>query len=390
MIAFRLAIKNLIGAGLRTWLTVFVLSLSYVIIIWYSGIIEGWNRQARRDTIDWQVGGGQYWQRNYDPYDPFTITESHGKIPLEFHTLINKGELTPLLLSQGTIYPEGRMQSVMIKGIEPEQNILKIPSHILKNGEDFIPALIGKRMASSTYLKTGDYVTLRWRDVNGTFDAGDAKIVGIFNSTVPMIDNGQIWVPLQKLQKMTQMEDQATLMVTSANFEENLQVKNWEFKDHAFLFQDLDRIIKSKNIGGMVLYIILLLLALLAIFDTQVLSVFRRQKEIGTDIALGMTRGQVIRLFTVEGAMHGVLAAIMGAVYGIPFLYYQAVKGFPLPENTDDFGLAIATEIYPYYSLGLVVSTTIIIFITVTIVSYLPTTKITKMNPTEAIRGKIQ
>jgi len=390
MIAFKLAIKNLIGAGLRTWLNVFILSLSYVMIIWFSGIIEGWNRQARRDTIDWQVGGGQYWQENYDPYDPFTITESHDVIPVEFRSLINQGEMTPLLLSQGTIYPEGRMQSVMIKGIDPEQTILKIPSHVLKDGGDFIPVLIGKRMASNTYLKEGDYVTLRWRDINGTFDAGEAKIVGIFNSTVPMVDNGQIWIPLQRLQKMTQMEDQATLMVASQDFEQNLQVQGWEFKDHDFLFQDLDSIIRSKNIGGMVIYIILLLLALLAIFDTQVFSVFRRQREIGTDIALGMTRGQVIRLFTVEGAMHGVLAALMGAVYGIPLLYYLAVKGFPLPENVDDFGLAIASKIYPYYSIGLVISTTLIIFISVTIVSYIPTRKITRMNPTEAIRGKIQ
>ena len=33
MIAFKLAIKNLIGAGLRTWLNVFVLSLALVIIV---------------------------------------------------------------------------------------------------------------------------------------------------------------------------------------------------------------------------------------------------------------------------------------------------------------------------------------------------------------------
>ena len=390
MIAFKLAIKNLIGAGLRTWLNVFVLSLSYVIIIWYSGIIEGWNRQARRDTINWQVGGGQYWQEKYDPYDPFTINESHANIPAEIRSLIEEGEMTPLLLSQGTIYPGGRMQSVIIKGINPVQDILKIPSHLLKDEDDFIPALIGKRMASSTHLEKGDLVTLRWRDVNGTFDAGDVKIVDVFDSTVPMVDNGQIWLPLQRLQKITQMEDQATLLVTAQNFDKNVQIKGWHFKGHDFLFQDLDRIIKSKNIGGRVLNIILLLLALLAIFDTQVFSVFRRQKEIGTDIALGMTRWQVIRLFTVEGALHGVLAAIMGAVYGIPFLYYQAVKGFPLPESTDDFGLAIASEIYPYYSIGLIISTIIIIFISVTVVSYLPTRKITKMNPTEAIRGKIQ
>ena len=38
MIAFKLAYKNLIGAGLRTLLIVFVLSLAYVLIIYMNGI----------------------------------------------------------------------------------------------------------------------------------------------------------------------------------------------------------------------------------------------------------------------------------------------------------------------------------------------------------------
>ena len=48
MLIFKLAYRNLAGAGLRTWLNAFVLSLAYVIIIWHSGILEGWNREARR------------------------------------------------------------------------------------------------------------------------------------------------------------------------------------------------------------------------------------------------------------------------------------------------------------------------------------------------------
>ena len=52
---------------------------------------------------------------------------------------------------------------------------------------------------------------------------------------------------------------------------------------------------------------------MLAIFDTQILSIFRRQKEIGTYVALGYTRREVVGLFTVEGTMHAVLAAIADA-----------------------------------------------------------------------------
>jgi len=42
----------------------------------------------------------------------------------------------------------------------------------------------------------------------------------------------------------------------------------------------------------------------------------------------------------------------------------------------------------PVYSVGLIVSTTILISIIVLAVSYMPSRKITKMRPTDALRGK--
>ena len=107
-------------------------------------------------------------------------------------------------------------------------------------------------------------------------------------------------------------------------------------------------------------------------------------------MALGMTRGQIIRIFTLEGAMHGVLAAITAAVWGIPLLYVLAVKGITMPGSSEDYGIAIAEKIFPTYSAGLVIGVVLIVLITVTIVSFLPTRKIAKMKPTDAIRGKIQ
>jgi ABC-type antimicrobial peptide transport system permease subunit len=133
-----------------------------------------------------------------------------------------------------------------------------------------------------------------------------------------------------------------------------------------------------------------MMLALLAVFDTQILSIFRRQKEIGTFIAMGMTRGQVVRMFTIEGTMHAILAALVGAIYGIPLLTWAAVQGWAMPQGTDDFGLPIADKIYPVYSIGLIILTVALVLLTTAIVSYLPSRKIAKMNPTLAIKGKIQ
>ncbi len=52
-LALKLAFRNLTGAPLRTALNVFVLSLSFIVIIWNKGLLNGWNQQAQRDTIEW-------------------------------------------------------------------------------------------------------------------------------------------------------------------------------------------------------------------------------------------------------------------------------------------------------------------------------------------------
>jgi ABC-type lipoprotein release transport system permease subunit len=390
MLALKLALRNLLGAGLRTWLNVIVLSFSFIIIIWTKGLLEGWDRQAKNDMIEWEVGQGQYWHRNYDPYDPFSLNEGHGALPEAFSNSTEENMLVPVLITQGTIYPQGRMQSVLIKGIPPGQKLLKLPTDSLISTEGDVPGIIGKSMAESTGLRQGDYVTIRWRDRNGTFDATEVRIAGIFETTVPSVDVGQVWLPLEKLQTMMLMPGEATLLVRGNGVAALPPGGDWIIKGQKELLSDIDNIIRAKGMIGLIIWGILLMMAMLAVFDTQVLSIFRRQKEIGTYIALGMTRRQVVGLFTTEGALHSVLAAFVGALYGIPLLTIQAIKGVSIPVSSSDFGIAMAEKLYPVYSLSLIAGTVLIVMIVTTIVSYWPSRKIAKLNPTDALRGRMQ
>ncbi len=390
MIALGLAYRNLVGAGLRTWLNVIVLSMAYVVIIWQQGLLEGWNRQALRDMIDWEIGGGQYWRPMYDPYDAFTLDESHAPVPEALRDDAESGHaVAPVLVIQATIYPQGRMQSVILKGIPPGQTVLSLPTSDLLADIPEIPVLIGTRMAKSANLRMGDPFMIRWRDVNGTFDAADATVVRVMKTNVSSVDQGQIWLPLSRLQTMMQMPGEATILVTGDGAKKMDPVPGWVFRDRAFLSKDIADMIRMKEASGWMIYAVLLSLALLAIFDTQVLAIFSRRKEIGTLIALGMTRGAVIRLFTIEGAMHGILAAIVASLYGIPFLTQQAIWGIAMPRAVDSFGLAIAERIFPFYSFGLVAGTTAIVLIAVTLVSFLPARGIARLNPADAIKGKL-
>ncbi len=390
MITVKLALRNLLGAGLRTWLNVIVLSFSFVVIISLKGTIDGWDRQAKMDMISWEIGGGQYWQKSYDPDDPFTLIDSHDKIPEKWKKPISGGEMAPILIAQGTLYPSGRMQSIIIKGIEPGQRILSLPTAALRKDSDEINAIIGSSMAQSTRLKKGDLVTLRWRDRNGAFDATEIKIADVFVTNVPSVDASQIWISIEQLQKMLLLPDEATMLVKGNSESSPYEAQGWKFKSRKMLLQDIDKIIRAKNTSNGVMWLILLMLAMLAIFDTQVLSIFRRQKEIGTYIAMGMTKRQVVGLFTTEGAMHAVLATVVGAIYGIPILALMELKGIALPMKSSDYGLAMADRLFPVFGIGLIMSTIVFVFLTTIVVSYWPTRRISKMNPTDALRGKIQ
>ena len=389
-LAIKLAYRNLIGAGLRTWLNVIVLSFAFVMIIWAKGLLVGWDHQAKTDMTNWEIGGGQYWHETYDPYDQFTLNDAHAPIPEELKTEIEQGNVVPVLITQGTIYPGGRMQPILIKGINPQQQLLELPTQKLDTAVSAIPAIIGTNMARNNKLNVGDYVTIRWRDVKGTFDAAGIMVTGIFKTNVPTVDVSQVWIPLEKLQSMLLAPGEATVLTFKDSKKERAEIQGWKLKTFKALVADIEEMIKTKSVGQSVFYVILMLLAMLAIFDTQILSIFRRQKEIGTYIALGYTRHKVVGLFTIEGAMHALLAALVAAVYGIPFFIWQSKTGLTLPVDSAEYGFAIADTMYPVYSAGLIITTVFIVFMTTTVVSYLPSRKIAKMNPTEALRGKLQ
>jgi putative ABC transport system permease protein len=388
MLLLKLALRNVLSAGLRTWLNVVALSFAFVVIIFLQGFFSGLNDQVERATVDGLYGGGQYWHRAYNPYDPLSLDDAHGIIPEPLQSLISEGKATPILVRSGSIYPNGRFRSILLKGIDPDQNILSLPSTLLKNREGVIPALVGGRMAKSAGLNKGDVLTVQWRDAHGTFDARDVTIVEVFRSSVQEIDKDQVWIPLDLLRQFTRMPGEATIVVLKKAASPVQGVSNWEFKSLDYLLKDLHALVRMKTVQGSLYYLLLLFLAMLAIFDTQVLSIWRRKKEMGTLMALGMTRAKVIGLFTLEGAIHSVLAALAAALYGTPLLAYVAMVGFEYPQAADNFGIALGERLFPVYSVPLVLGTTLLVCIVTTIVSYLPTRKIARLKPTDALRGK--
>lgn len=390
MVVLKLALLNLKGAGLRTWLNVFILSLAFFAIVYLKGMYNGMEMQILRISEDTDYGSGQFWCETYDPYDPLTLPEAHGKIPEAFTPLREAGLLTPVMLYQGAIYPDNRMKNVIFRGVEPEQNVMSIPSSELGiETDEYIPVMLGHRMAKSINVKVGDVFTMQWRDGNGAYDARDARIEHIMTTENSTLDIGNIWLDLALLQKITRLENEATMIVVDKSYSGELPESRWTYMSLSALTKDFRDMMEMENAGGAIMYGVVFALALLAVFDTQVLSIWRRRQEMGTLMALGMTRTTLIKLFTLEGGLHGFFAVVLASLWGAPIMYLSDTKGYTMPMDVDNFGMVLPQTLYPEYSVGLILGTIIVVLITVTFTSYIPVRKLAKLKPTDALRGKI-
>ena len=382
------AYKNITRTGKRTLLNVSVLSLVLIIMIAYNGLLDGWFDESRREIRAWETAEGQYWHPEYQRDDMFSLQDAHGVPPPALEAEIRAGRAASILLVQASIYPQGRMQSICLRGIEPQQSVVQFPSQELQEGDDLIHAIIGTRMAQSANLQEGDRVMMRWRDKSGAFDAREVVIDHIFRTRSPSIDQMQVWIPLQALYEITGLEGEASYVV-SAQKGRPLPSDDWTFRSPAFLLSDLETMVLAARIEGSIVFAILLILALLTIFDTQTLSIFHRQKEIGTYVALGMRPRAVMQLFTLEGTMYSVLAILMTAVCGSPLLWVFSYVGIPLPASLGHVGLTGNERMLPYYKPSSILIIIIIVVTMSAIISFIPSRKIARQNMLLALKGKI-
>ncbi len=335
---FKIAIKNLLGARLRPWLNVFVTAISFFLIVLMSGMYDGMREHAKQVSIETEIAGGAYWHPQ----------------------------------SQASIYPNDRIMPVIMKGISPAQTLVNLPTSSLNdhNGGT-IPVLIGAGMADYAKLKVGDSFTIRWLDADRTYDADEGTVVHIMQTENFKVDMGHIWLPLEKTQTMLAMEGEATYVIHEENLPPLQNSGDWIARDVQYLIRDMEAMIEADEPNARIMYFILLALAAMGIFNAQVLSIFRRGREIGTLMALGMTRSRVVGLFTLEGGLNAFLAAIVTVVLFGPLLWYLGVYGFDVGIDYSEMGLIVARRLIPVYSVGLLVTTMAVVSVIVLVVSYM-------------------
>jgi putative ABC transport system permease protein len=189
--------------------------------------------------------------------------------------------------------------------------------------------IVGSELASMLKIKKGQNVTLLTSTKDGVANAVDVKISGDYNTGNPATNDKFILSDFSLAQNLYDTDGAERVIVTLKN-PENIEIVKAqlieeladaglqvEAKTWDELSPSYKKVTTLFGIIFRVLTIIISVIVLLTVLNTMQMVVSERTKEIGTMRAIGMLRGQVIKLFCVEGLIMGVL----GCLLAIPILF---------------------------------------------------------------------
>jgi len=244
----------------------------------------------------------------------------------------------PFVQIQGMMSSKGRVQGVMVNGIEPEwESKVSILPDFMKKGDFYslndarYQIILGDLLANKLGASIGDKVTLIMPEasltpaglmprlkrftVSGVFSVGaelDASFAYIHirdAAKLARLDN-----EAQGLRLMTKDLFKAPKIAWDLQFEleGNLRASDWT-RTHGNLFQAIKM---EKTMIGLLLLIIVAVAAF-NIVSTLVMVVTDKQGDIAIMRTLGMSPGAIMSVFMVQGFIIGVVGIILGTLLGI-------------------------------------------------------------------------
>lgn len=382
-----IANKNFCRQGLQAFLNVLVTALSIIALIFMLSLLNGFQAQATRNLVSTDVGGGHYRVPGFDILTPTKWEDLTLPVPEVLGGLLPRDK-AEVLVQQGQLYPNRRLFPVQLRGIAMEQSLLNLPLAGLKSFEDqpgeVIPAVVGVKMARKAHLKKGDKVVLKWRDKGGAVDARDILIVDVGDIVNPRIDDGVVWLRLDHLRSMTNRDGEVSWVAVREYLG---PVRGFDFHGIEMLMADLLALLRQDRINSKILWGILMVLVCTSVFNTQILNIFKRQKEIGTLMALGMEPQRIVKIFTLEGVLAALWALVLAVVLGVPFFIWFQGTGFDV-THLSEASFPIRETIYPDYQPKEILVSVFIVLALIILSAWLPVKRITQLDPTLALRGR--
>lgn len=398
----KIALRSIKRNIRRTVITIITVCVGVFVIIVIQGFLNGLQNGLIDSITKSRTGQIGFYHKDYSNSEEsfdlnLTLTDTivnkilsqtdeieHGSKRLNFAGMISNGEKSSMFIGMG---------------IEPENELLVCPyladnivtGNIQGKDGNASDAVITSSLAKTLNVTCGDVLTVMAKTKYGALNAIDIEIVGILTDKLPLSNGKLIILSLSQSQFLLQMDNEFTEYVISLKHpdkiesvvntyskEKEIEVIPWYVS--AKIFKDIMNI---QNAVFFIIMLVLLIIVVSSIINTMLMSVYERVKEIGTMMAIGMLKRDIIILFLIETIILGVLGGIIGLVLsGLTVLYFNE-NGFTYISPGTEFPLTI----YPALTWANLVLAFAFAILASILSSFYPAYKAASLLPTEALRN---
>lgn len=409
----KIAWRNVRRNKRRTFLSALIIAVGLAIFIYMDSMMAGMDRSNIDNLIELSTSSIRITTREY--------AEDIESLPLKYG-LNNVQELTEFILHQEHVsgassrtkflgqlsnWEETMPVIGQVVDAKTDASVFDLMTYLEGNffseeGENEI--ILGKGLAGEMGVQQGDYITLYALTKYESRNADEFHIVGLLNTSDPNINLNTIMITYETADGFLDLEGLVTELYVSMErrvnynlfvkdvkqLQSKLQSRFPEFQVDSYLkiASGFLKLTEQKKAFGMIFMLIILAIAAVGIFNSVLMSVYERIREIGVLRAQGMKRGEIITLFLWEGGFIGIIGSILGLIIGCGVNIYFVLVGFPLDQfkALETSGLPFLGRMYGEWNIGAIVFVFLFgIFIAIA-ASYLPSRMASKMEVTKAIR----
>ena len=396
-----IAVRNVLRNKRRSLFSAMAMIIGVAFVVFLNGFFNGFIGVVIRESVEGRTGALQIHHRGFltaqsdplkldMPSDPAFVARIRA-VPgvtaiaprINFEGLLNNGSVANVIVGLGVDPREEYVVCPWRKGVE-------VDGSLSPDATDQM--LVGAELAESMELAPGASVTLLSATQRGASNALDASVKGRIDSPVPFASKRSLVVPLAFAQSLLKMPGRVTEYAVAIDrlddaelVKQRLQTAlGAEFEVHTWDERDTNAATFVGRLRAIVTLVtsVLFVLMLTFIVNAMLAAVYERVREIGTMLAVGVRRSQVLRMFLVEAMTLGLAASVLGSLLGTAAVLYFGHHGIVLqPPGTKP------ATLYPFVSFA---SLSFAIFVSVAgavLAALYPAFKASRLRPVEALRA---
>jgi len=401
----RLAWRNIWRHRRRTTIIVLAMGLGLALMIFYDGLVAGFDQAIYGNAIHILGGNIQVHGSGY--------RESASQTPLiplpEDQIVLDIARADPHVLTAvrrintaGLATSREGAFAVGITGIEPETEVQVnlVAKHVIQGrylqstDPDFV--FIGKGLADAMAIGVGDRITLLGRAMHDQMRRRTMTVVGIYNLGMPEIEKRTIYITLGEAQSLYGLDGKSTEVAIFLKQlgEEDIVVRNLipqlpglEIDTWRSYFPELQQALGTKGAVMSVFSVIILMIAGIGVLNLLLMAVYERQREIGVLASLGMRPSQISLLFVLEGMMAGLVGIFAGIALGL--LINGALRKVGLDysqfTNVASYMALINSRIYPSWGVDKLFLRSGTVVIISTLAAFYPAYEASRREPADTL-----